>query len=61
MKDRERATKLRLRAAEFQRLAERATDPVICEELRRLAILYNAQADIADRGEEPPADPQRCD
>jgi hypothetical protein len=61
MRDRERATRLRLRAAEFQRLAEGATDPVIHEELSRLAILYNAQADMVERGEKPPADPGDCD
>jgi hypothetical protein len=61
MRDRERATRLRLRAAEFQRLADGATDPVVHEELRRLVLLYNAQADMAERGEKPPADPQDCD
>jgi hypothetical protein len=55
--DKERAAKLRERAAEFERLARQARDPVVCHELRRLVILYHAQAEMAERGETPPADP----
>jgi hypothetical protein len=55
--DNERAAKLRERAAEFERLARQAQDSVVRHELRRLVVLYHAQADIAERGETPPADP----
>jgi hypothetical protein len=54
---RARAAKLRQRAVEFEWLAGQARDEVVCHELRRLVILYRAQADMAEHGETPPADP----
>src|SRR4051812_35119215 len=51
-----RAKRLRGRAGEFERLARDAGDPVVYQELLRLALLYRAQAEMAERGDEPPAD-----
>jgi hypothetical protein len=53
----ERAKKMRERAAEFARLAETSQDSVIHAELHRLALLYEAQADRIERGDDQPSDP----
>jgi hypothetical protein len=48
---------MRERARQFERLAHEARDPVVHAELKRLALLYDAQADAMDRGEDQPSDP----
>jgi hypothetical protein len=53
----ERATRMRERAAEFERMSATTLDPVIHAELRRLSLLYLAQADRLERGEPAPSDP----
>jgi hypothetical protein len=53
----ERAEQMRARAAEFARMAREARDSVIHAELLRLAVLYEAQANRLERGEDQPPDP----
>ena len=48
---------MRQRAAEFAKLAQDARDAVIHAELHRLALLYEAQADGIERGDNQPSDP----
>jgi hypothetical protein len=48
---------MRERAAEFARLAKTAQDSVIHAELHRLALLYVAQAERIEQGDDQPCDP----
>ena len=52
-----RAAKMRERAAAFRGMASTSHDPVIYAELRRLALLYEAQAERLEKGEPCPPDP----
>ena len=52
---------MRERATQFARLAEISQDSVIHAELHRLALLYEAQADRIERGDDQPRDPGEKD
>ena len=52
-----RSDEMRRRAARFEQMADEARDPVIHAELHRLALLYLAQAERIEHGEDQPSDP----
>jgi hypothetical protein len=52
-----RAERMRERAGAFERMAMEARDPVLQAELKRLSILYAAQAERIEHGEDLPSDP----
>ena len=55
--DEDRAKRMRDRAAMFQQMASESGDPVVHAELKRLVVLYIAQAERIETGEELPTDP----